>query len=227
MYFKQFPKIKYAFDLTSQGSTYAATNIFSRFSINSAVLNNSIAFYKYIYTDSDTPEIISYNEYGDAQYHWIVCMVNQVFDPLFQFPLNRTDLEKKILKEYGYTTISQAYANTHHYELEVTKKLTDITNFSTTEKEKYTVTLEQYDYRTNTLTANTVGDISTRTYNFRANNSDPTSAITSTLVVTENFKTVSVYDYEVELNESKREIKLLKSQYIQPLLLEFENVLNV
>lgn len=226
MYFKQFPKITYAFDLTSLGSTYAATNIFSRFSINSAVLNNSLAFYKYIYTDADTPEIISYNEYGDSQYHWIICMVNQVFDPLFQFPLNAADLEKKILKEYGYTTIAQAYANTHHYELEVTKKLTDATDFSTTDTDKYIVTLEQYDYKTNSLTANNVGDISTKTFNFRANNSDPSSAITSTLIVNETFKAVSVYDYEIELNETRREIKLLKRQYIQPLLLEFENILN-
>jgi len=153
-------------------------------------------------------------------------MVNQVFDPLFQFPLNAADLDKKVLKEYGYTTIAQAYAKTHHYELEVTKKLTDITDFSTTDTDKYIVTLEQYDYKTNSLTANNVGDISTKTFNFRANNSDPSSAITSTLIVNETFKAVSVYDYEVELNETRREIKLLKRQYIQPLLLEFENILN-
>jgi hypothetical protein len=44
--------------------------------------------------------------------------------------------------------------------------------------------------------------------------------------VTSTYKPVYVYDYELEENEKKRQIRLLKRQYIQPLMLEIETVLN-
>ena len=76
MYFKQFPKIGYSFDLSERGKITAVTNIFTRFKIKETVLNNAYALYKYQYEDNDTPEIVSYKEYGDPQYHWVIAAVN-------------------------------------------------------------------------------------------------------------------------------------------------------
>ena len=82
-------------------------NIFARFKLNDSVLNNAYAFYKYQYQDSDTPEIVAFKEYGDPQYHWIIIMINQVIDPLFEFPLQQDALERKIIKQYGYSSIDK------------------------------------------------------------------------------------------------------------------------
>jgi hypothetical protein len=61
---------------------------------------------------------------------------------------------------------------------------------------------------------------------FRANNSNANSAVTSTLSVKSTYKPVYVYDYEDSLNESKREIKLLKPQYVEAMSNELLTVLN-
>ena len=44
--------------------------------------------------------------------------------------------------------------------------------------------------------------------------------------MTSTYKPVYVYDYENELNESKRQIKILKREYIGALTAELETVLN-
>lgn len=226
MYFQQFPKIPYSFDLSSSGSISAATNILARFRFNDSVLSNAYAFYKYQYEDGDTPELISFKEYGDSQYHWVVCMVNQINDPLFEFPLQRNALEEKIIKKYGFSSIAEAYSTIHHYELEVTKVLSEVNGPTTTEVENSIVTLEQFNFVTDSLENKNTLTEEIKTCNFYADNSNTSSMIIATLTVTTRYKEVFVYDYEDQLNEKNRQIKMLKSQYIPSLMLELETVLN-
>ncbi len=226
MYFRQFPKIAYSFDLSPNGVTYAATNILSRFRFNDSVLNNAYAFYRYQYTDSDTPELLSNREYGDPQYYWVITMVNQINDPLFEFPLRQDALERLIVKKYGYTSIANAYSAIHHYELEVDKVLSEVNGAITETTETSIVTLEQFNYSTDTLATVNVNVPVTQNVTFYANNSNSNTAAVATLTITSTYKPVYVYDYEVEENEKKREIRLLKRQYIQPLMLEIESILN-
>jgi hypothetical protein len=61
---------------------------------------------------------------------------------------------------------------------------------------------------------------------FYANNSNANSATVATLTINSTYKPVYVYDYENELNESKRQIKILKNEYIPGIMTELENVLN-
>lgn len=229
MYFRQFPKIGYSFDLSNQGTLAAVTNIFSRFSINDSVLNNSLAFYKYQVEDTDTPELIAYKQYGDTQYHWIVLMVNRINDPLFELPIQRDALERKIVKQYGYSSIANAYSEIHHYELEVKKVLSEINGPTTETTNTSIITLEQYNYTSNSIQMKGLGSANSETIGpitFYANNSNANSATVSTLTMTSTYKPVYVYDYEDQLNESRRQIKILKPQYIESLITELETVLN-
>ena len=226
MYFKQFPKIGYSFDLSERGKITAVTNIFTRFKIKENVLNNAYALYKYQYEDNDTPEIVSYKEYGDPQYHWVIAAVNQVLDPLFQFPLQRSALEKKIVKQYGYTSINEAYAAIHHYEYEVKSTLSEVNGPTTVTTNTSIVTLNTYNHVTETLNTVALNTPTTESVVFRANNADPATSIVATLTKVSTYKPVYVYDYENNLNEANRQIKLLKRDYIQPLLLQLESTLN-
>jgi hypothetical protein len=226
MYFQQFPKIPYSFDVSNIGTFSAVTNILARFNFNQSSLNNTFAFYKYQYVDGDTPELVSFKEYGDPQYHWVVSMVNQINDPQFEFPLQRDALEQKIIKQYGFSSIAEAYSTIHHYELEITKVLSEVEGPTTTTVENFVITLEQYNYATNSLENENLATTTTRVYNFYANNSNTSTMNTATLTVTDKYKEVFVYDYEDQLNEQRRQIKLLKPQYIPSLMLELETVLN-
>lgn len=226
MYFKQFPKINYSFDFSERGKLSVVTNIFSRFKFNESVLNNAFAFYKYQYEDTDTPELVSYKQYGDSQYHWIISMVNRVNDPLFEFPIAVDLLEKKILKKYGYNSILTAQSTILHYNLEVKQILSEVNGATTETIENSIVTLEQYNYTTNSIETKSINIPTTQNVVFYANNSNTSTAVIANLSITSTYKPVYVYDYELQLNEKNRQIKILKQEYIQPLMLEIETVLN-
>ena len=225
MFFRNFPKTLYSFDLTGS-SPVSVTNIFSRFSFLSSVLDNGFAYYKYQIVDGDTPEIVADKQYGDPTLHWVICLTNNLSDPQFDFPLQQSSLEEKIVKQYGYTSIDDAYSNVHHYILEVKKTLTEVDGVTLTNTSNSIVTLSQYNYSSNTLITKPINSPVTETAVFRANNSDPASAIVSTLTTVSTYKPVYVYDHENNLNEAKRQIKILKPQYIDQVTLELETVLN-
>jgi hypothetical protein len=224
-YFRALPRTLYTFDALNE-SPRSAVNIFARFRTKPEVLNNAYAYYKYQLKDQDTPEIVAQQQYGDATLHWIVCFVNDLKDPQFEFPLSQTELDNKIIKQYGYTSIANAYSDIHHYELEVVRTLAEVDGITTTTTENNIVTLEQYNYKSNTIVLQPLNTPVTETVSFRANNSDPNTAITSTLTVTSTYKPVYVYDYENELNEAKRSIKLLKPQFVQAMAAELQTVVN-
>lgn len=225
MYFRNFPKNLYSFDLSGASPT-TVTNIFSRFSFNSAVLNNTFAFYKYQLVDGDTPEIVASKVYGDPTLHWVICLTNNLSDPLFELPLSQDALERKIIKQYGYTSIANAYSDIIHYVLEVKKTLSEVNGPTTVTSSNNIVTLQQYNYSSNTIVTKSTSTTTTENITFYANNSNANSATVATLTIASTYKPVYVYDYENELNESKRAIKILKQEYIGQLTLELETVLN-
>jgi|LakMenE01Jun11ns_1017448.scaffolds.fasta_scaffold9922992_2 hypothetical protein len=226
MLFSQFPKTLYGFDFTSNSSVKTVTNIFTRFRFNDSVLNNALAFYKYQCEDLDTPEIISFKVYGDVKYHWIITMVNQLDDPLFNLPLPRDSFERKVVKQYNYPTIANAYSTIHHYVLEVKQTLSELEGPTTVTTSNTIVTLDQFDYTSNTITTNNINNPVTSNISFYANNSNANSGIVATLSTVSTYKPVYVYEHEEQLNERYREIKILKKQYIASVLLELENILN-
>lgn len=222
-YFKAFPKTVYSFDFKNQSPT-VVTNILARFKIKSEILNNAYTQYKYLVQEGDTPEIVAYQQYGDATLHWIVCLINELEDPVFDFPLQTNALENKIIKQYGYTSISEAYAAIHHYELVVENKFAYIDGITTTNTSNHIITLNQYNYTNNTLELKPLGT-TVLTSNIRSNVSNESSANIGTATITSTYKPVYVYDYELQKNEQKREIKLLKAQYVQALTKELEKIL--
>ena len=153
-------------------------------------------------------------------------MVNQISDPLFDLPLQLNSLEEKIIKQYGYSSIANAYSTIHHYELEVKNILSEVNGPITTTTNTSIVTLEQYNYSSNAIVTQPPNITNTKNVTFYANNSNANSATVATLTIESVYKPVYVYDYEVELNESKRQIKILKPQYVESLIDEVGRVLN-
>jgi hypothetical protein len=225
MYFSQFPKKLYTFDFSKNNPTQV-TDIFSRFKISSSVLNNTVGFYKYQLRDGDTPEIVAYQKYGDPKLHWVICLVNNLIDPQFDFPLTRNALERFILDKYGFSLIEHAYSNVHHYVLEVKDTLIEVDGPTTVTTSNSIVTLEQFNYTTNTLDTELLNVPQTQTATFYANNSDNTSTVVATFTKVSTYKPVYVYDHEDKLNEEKRTINILKPEYVSGLALELETVLN-
>jgi len=213
-YFNYFPKTFYSSNNTSIGLD-SVTNIIARFGFEQSLKNNSSAFYKYQIQESDTPEIIAHKYYGSAERHWIVLLFNDIIDPQFDWPLKYDVLIDFVDAKYtangaANTTVQSGLAwamstnNVQAYYKIVTK--TDIDNVTLIEKIQ--------------VDANTYANVATSSTTITLQSGDK---ITQT--ITKSKKTY--YDYEMEENESKREITLIKSDFVKEIEKEFKRVIKL
>lgn len=194
-YFNSLPKVIYT-DKNNIQRLY--TNLMARASIKPSILNNVLVYYKYDVQDEDTPEIIAHKYYGDINRFWIVLYCNQIHDPQWDWPLSSNKFEKYVLAKYD-----GALDNTHHYEKITTK--TNKTDSSVV-VERELISEDDYDALPYTSTNNFTID----------------SHIIEINVKT---KIVTNYEYEIALNESKRNIKILNKDYALKLEKEFMDLM--
>jgi predicted DNA-binding ArsR family transcriptional regulator len=199
-YFNSLPKIIYT---DAFGISRIFTNIISRISILPSILKNPLVYYKYDIQDGDTPEIIAYKYYGESYRYWIVLFANQLLDPQWDWPMAGNVLEKYIVAKYSDTNV---YTTTHHFE----KIITHIDNQSLTTTTDVVV-IDESEY--NSLVE------STNTFTI------PTSP-TTTVTVNTTKRLVNIYEYELELNESKRNINILNVSYVEQLEQEFIKLMS-
>ena len=192
-YFNTLPKI-----ITSNynGGVIILTNLLARANIVPEALKSPLLYYTYDIQEGDTPEIVAHKYYGDSYRYWIVLFANQMLDPQWDWPLSGNNFNKYIVDKY---TDFNPYSTVHHYE-----KI-----------------LEQTDISTGTVTKNIVL-IDEDTYNSITEETNLYTLPTGTVSVTTSGRAISYYTYELELNESKRNIQLLNRNYVN----EFESELK-
>lgn len=208
-YFSKFPKIY--FTLNDGQSVDRITNIMAKFSLNDSIKDNTAVYYEYDITESDTPEIVANKMYGSPERHWVVLMMNNIVDPQYDWPMTTITLNNFIDAKYSNTQyansntsgagLSYAESNVHSYYKVIT---TTIPNGSKI--------VNEYQVDANTYANVTV---STSTVTLADNN-------VITIATSKDSKTY--YEYEVEQNESKRKIKLLKPEFVPTLEDEIRRV---
>jgi len=195
-YFNYFPKTVYSLDNTN--NVDAVTSIVSRFSFENSFKNNTVVYYEYDIQDSDTPEIIANKFYGDSEKHWVVLMLNEIIDPQFDWPLDQRTIISYINEKYsanasvGQSGVTWAQTNTHSY-YKVETRITNLTNTQLQTK------LE--------VDANTYANVAATTTNLLLDDGN-------SITIKVSKETKSYYDYEIEQNEAKRTIKLLKPEFV-------------
>ena len=212
-FFNYFPKTIYTANTAVSGLD-TVTNIIARFGFEKKFKENSAAFYKYSVQDSDTPEIIAHKYYENSERHWIVLMFNDIVDPQFDWPLKYETFIKYVDKKYtangaANTTVQTGLAwamstnNVKSYYKIVKRTSAD----GTVIEEKL-----QVDANTYANVAVTSSSITLQSGNI----------ITQT--VTKEKKTY--YEYEQEENEAKREIILLKPEFVPQIEKEFKKIIK-
>ena len=73
-----FPEVIY--DSKGNDNYTLLKNIFRRVKLSSAAQKNIMEFDYYDVQDGETPEMIAYKYYGDAELHWVVLVINDVTD---------------------------------------------------------------------------------------------------------------------------------------------------
>ncbi len=103
-YFSKFPVLQYP---VRDGNTFRyalVTNILRRVVLSDDVKGADGAFLEYKIKDGERPEHIAERVYGDAEYHWLVLLTNNIIDPYHDWCKTGQALEQYIQQKYpGYT----------------------------------------------------------------------------------------------------------------------------
>lgn len=195
LYFKTLPKILMP---DENGNYIILTNLLARATLIEGLQDNPMLFYKYTIQDGDTPEIVADKYYGDSYRYWIVLYSNQILDPVWQWPMQYNQfldyLDSKYAEEAAAANVTPyIYTQQTVYEYQKIIKTKD----DNTDNEKINiVSVTQSEY------ANIISSVTTVSI---------PSGGSCTITIDKTIK--YVYDYEYDLNESRREIKLLDSFY--------------
>ena len=177
-YFRNLPKLKYDINGAEPNKYLNVTNIMKRISFKPSVIEDISDYYPYRVKDGERLDILSFQKYGTVAYAYLIMLVNDITDPLFDWPLSSQQFEKYITNKYG--SVSSAMNTTKYYYQIIRAEVARTGTSERIPAVKFIVDETAYD-------ALSIGDRSTQT----------------------------AYEWEDELNDNKRDIKLINSDFIQ------------
>jgi hypothetical protein len=231
-FFDKFPVIRYQISGVKYSSFQTIRNLLFRTAVIREALNNSSSYIKYVIRDGDTPEILAAKVYGDPQAHWMILYANDILDAQYDWPMTSTVFSKYIIDKYraaaeedrgetledyevlSWTQDTTNDASYHHYE-KVVKNENSLAQLTT--ETRYVINKTK-------LTNNNL-DVPHDYYDDLSDVQDVTpenlEVDGQTVIQTIYRNAVTYYDYENELNESKRNIQIIKKEYYNQINTEF------
>ena len=152
-YFRNLPRVGYDINGTGKDSFVNVTNIMKRVKFKPSVLEDISNYYPYFVKEGERPDIVSHAQYGTVGYAYLIMLVNDIYDPNFDWPLSSQIVRAEVARTGTSERVPEV------------KFAVDETTFNALDS----------------------GDRST----------------------------LSDYDHEVELNDAKREIRLINSSFIR------------
>lgn len=227
------------------------TNIFFRVRVIREVINNINSYFVAEIEDGDTPEILAEKVYKDAGAGWIITMANEMVDPQWDWPLNYDEFNKYITGKYGSVENAKLQTHHYEMVITSTLNPDDITterryivNGDKLTENMLTVPYNYFrpDYYNENFTMDSTlykVDSTEYTVDFGNDEQDPgefglqpgSLAFTQyvnnyniggkTIREIVRGEAINTYDYEQELNESKRLIRIIKREYYEQIQNEF------
>jgi hypothetical protein len=195
MYFKYIPDIEYdtkpiKFPF-SQSDYVTAKNFFRRYQVNPDVFSYSVFFKKYAIVDGERPDSLAEKAYGDPFFDWIILLVNNTINPLFDWPVSdealRRFYEKRYEDPYGTIKQYQTFKITNSLGQEILKEGLIV------DEKFYNTPFTYWD-----------------------------GSLSITVPGNKVCYPVSIFDDATIQNEKKREIYLLKVEYVDRFVADFK-----
>ena len=99
-YFRNIPQVNYDINGTEPNNFLSVTNIMKRVKFKPQVIEDIAEYYPYYVKDGERPDIISFQKYETVAYAYLIMLVNNIFDPNFDWPLSAQQFEKYIETSY-------------------------------------------------------------------------------------------------------------------------------
>ena len=199
-YFRNVPNFEYVNRLPDSHSSseyIEVKNLFKRGKIRDDIFQNVTYFTKYSIKGDDRPDNVAFQIYQDSKLDWVVLLANNIINVQDEWPLTQQSFENYLLNKYEN---QQNIHGVHHYESK------EIKNSSGSIILKKGLQVPQY-FSIKFLDAN-LG-----TYTEVGGAGD--------LITSE----VTNYEYEVNLQDEKRQIYILKSNYLNIVLTDMDRMM--
>ena len=236
-YFKHYPTID--FDVKNDGELIEAKDIFRNIRIRDNS-DEAITGYEYYYVnDQDRPDVLATKLYGDATLYWLFWMVNDQFATYNDWPKSQSILERFIARKYSGKALvsnqqsdivsssdskflqgekvvgSTSSAFGYVTKIDPTNKQLILNDVQGVFQVNETVTGSQ---SSKSFTLSSVRNFSDSPHHYINSDGNKTSSETTTMVTNS--------EYEQTLNDSKRNIRYIKGDYIPQLLREFKSMIR-
>ena len=198
-YFRRLPNLDYPSLLNDRESNVdfvQTKNLFRRAKIREDLFANFMQFDKYQIIGDERPDNVAEKVYDRDDYDWIVLMSNNIIDINNEWPLTQSQLNEFLNEKYT----PQELVSIHHYE-----------------------TLELRDNKNQLILP--AGIVVDEDYNLEYLSGGQVKS-TNSLVDGRPVRAVTFYDYENDLNDKKRSINILKSEFVGIFIRDFERIMK-
>ena len=200
-YFRKVPNFEYVNRLPESHSSseyIEVKNLFKRGKIRDDIYQNVTYFTKYSIKGDDRPDNVAFDIYEDSKLDWVILLSNNIVNIQTEWPLTQQSFENYLLNKYGN---QQTIHGTHHYETkEIKNSLGSIVLPEGLHVDQY-FSIKFLAVNLGTYTeVGGAGDLIT-------------SEVTN-------------YDYEVDLQDKKRQIYVLKQGYLNIVLTDMDRLMS-
>ena len=184
-FFQHYPQISYDITGAKPAKYKTAINAMVRAKLKNIVADDVVRYFGYSIPEAERPDITSYKIYGDVKFTWLIFLINDIHDPIYDWPLGSREFVTFIKSKYG--SITTAKNNIHHYERIIRDRV---------EATGTTEAIPQAKIEVDLTTYNALGS--------------------------EERNVVYSFNWEVDRNEAKRDIKLISPDYVSSIFSEHE-----
>ena len=198
-YFRRLPNLDYPSLLKNRESNvdYVQTkNLFRRTKIREDLFANFMQFDKYEIVGDERPDNVSEKVYGRDDLDWVVLLSNNIVDINNEWPLSQLQLNRFLSDKYT----PQELVSIHHYE-----------------------TLELRDNKNQLILP--AGLVVDEDFNLEYLSGGQIKS-TNSLVEGRPVRAVTFFDYENDLNEQKRNINVIKKDFLGMFIKDFERIMK-
>lgn len=243
-YFRQVPDFEYVNRNPKEKniSEYVTTkNLFKRGKIRDDIFKNLVFFEKYQIVGDERPDTVAFKYYDDETLDWLVLLSNNIVNVQSEWPMTQQSFDNYVLDKYGSYESLYSVGDTgtdfyppHHFE--TASEIKDSNGVIIIPKGIKVGYRVEYKVVGSTVKRVAVPFLLPETEKYVTQNSQTTlvtgysyydSGLETEVIVSATDFTVPItnYEYEIKLEEEKRNIYLLKKQYLNIVLNDMGDIM--
>ena len=113
-FFQHYPQISYNISGTKPAKLKTVINLMEKAKLKGLVADDIVAYFPYSIMEGERPDHVSKKVYGNVKYTWLIFLINDILDPIYDWPLGTREFGAFIKHKYG--SLSTAKNTIHHYE---------------------------------------------------------------------------------------------------------------